>query len=329
MENRTTGSLTLGVDLGGTKVNVGLVDASGRLLSSHKSLIHLSKEPSRVIADLSNSIDLCLSKAGQEAEALGVGVAAQVDFDGVVQGSPNLGWRNFPLKKKLEKHFGLPVLVTNDVRAATWGEWRYGSGIGIDDLAVVFVGTGVGGGVISGGNVLVGCSNAGGELGHITLVYDGRKCRCPNRGCLEAYAGGWAIAERAQEAVRVAPIDGECLVSLAGSFENVSAATVARAYHEGDLLAQRLVEDTGRYLAAGVVSIINAFNPCSLILGGGVIEGIPELIQMVKDGVKNQALEASGKKLDIVNAALGHDAAVIGAAALAQDLVNKSSLVDP
>jgi len=111
---------------------------------------------------------------------------------------------------------------------------------------------------------------------------------------------------------------------LAGSVEKITAATVSRAYHEGDLLARRLVEDTGRYLAAGVVSIVNAFNPCVLVLGGGVIEGIPELIQMVKESTRNRALEATVEKLEIVKAALGGDAGVIGAAALAQDLVDKA-----
>jgi len=316
--------VTLGVDLGGTKVNVALVDASGRLLFAHKSLIHASKEPKRVITDIQTAIDVCHRKTGQKAEALGVGVAAQVDRKGVVHGSPNLGWRNFPLKQKLEKQIGLPVVVTNDVRAATWGEWRFGSGRGVDDLAVLFVGTGIGGGVISGGKLLAGCSNSGGELGHITIVYDGRKCRCPNRGCLEAYAGGWAIAERAQDAVRTVPKEGQRLVSLAGSVEKISAATVSRAYREGDLLARRLVEETGRYLAAGVVSIVNAFNPCVLVLGGGVIEGIPELVQMVKEFTWNRALEAAVEGLEIVKAALGGDAGAIGAAALAQDLIDKA-----
>jgi glucokinase len=321
MVQKITEPLTLGVDLGGTKVNVALVDASGRLLHVYNSLIHVSKEPNRVIADIMAGIDVCLSKTGLEAKALGIGVAAQVDLAGVVQGSPNLGWRNVPLKQKLEKQLGLPVAVTNDVRVATWGEWRFGSGRGVDDLAVLFVGTGIGGGIISGGQVLSGCSNSGGELGHLTLVYDGRKCRCPNRGCLEAYAGGWAIAERAQDAVRAAPEEGQRLVSLAGGVEEVTAATVSRAYREGDLLARRLVEETGRYLAAGVVSIVNAFNPCLVILGGGVIEGIPELVQMVKDGIQNRALEAAVEKLEIVKAALGGDAGAIGAAALAQELV--------
>jgi glucokinase len=316
--------VTLGVDLGGTKVNVALVDRGGRLLFAHKSMIHASKEPERVIADIQTAMDTCFNKTGQEAEAVGIGVAAQVDQKGVVRGSQNLGWLNFPLKKKLEKQFGLPVAVTNDVNAATLGEWRYGSGRGVDDLAVLFVGTGVGGGVITGGKLLSGCSNSGGELGHITIVYDGRKCHCPNRGCLEAYVGGWAIAERAQQAVRTAPKEGQRLVSLAGGAEKVTAATVSRAYREGDLLARRLVEDTGRYLAAGVVSIVNVFNPCVMVLGGGVIEGIPELIQIVKDVVPTLALEASVEGLKIVKAALGADAGVIGAAALAQDLVDKA-----
>ena len=317
-------SLTLGVDLGGTKLNVGLVDAAGCLLSAHKSMINISKEPEMVIADISAGVEVCLSKTGQEAKAVGIGVAAQVDHKGVVRGSPNLGWRNFPLKKKLEKQLGLPVVVTNDVNAATWGEWRYGSGRGVDDLVVLFVGTGVGGGIITGGKLLTGCTNSGGELGHITIVSDGRKCRCPNRGCLEAYVGGWAIAERAQETIRTLSIEGRRLLALAGSIKQVTAVMVSQAYREGDLLARLLVEETGRYLAAGVVSIVNAFNPCVLVLGGGVIEGIPKLIQIVKDIVPTMALEASVEELKIVKAALGADAGVIGAAALAKDLVNKA-----
>ena len=318
-------SLTLGVDLGGTKLNVGLVDTDGHLLSAHKSVIHASKETEKVIADISAGVEACLSKSGQEAKALGIGVAAQVDRRGVVRGSQNLGWRNVPLKKKLEKQLGLPVVVTNDVNAATWGEWRYGAGRGVDDLAVLFVGTGVGGGVITGGKLLSGCTNSGGELGHITIVFDGRKCHCPNKGCLEAYVGGWAIAERAQDTIRALSNEGRRLLALAGGIKQVTAVTVSQAYREGDLLARLLVKETGRYLAAGVVSIVNAFNPCVMILGGGVIEGIPKLVQIVKDLVPTMALEASVEELKIVKASLGADAGVIGAAALAQDLVNKTS----
>jgi glucokinase len=142
---------------------------------------------------------------------------------------------------------------------------------------------------------------------------------------LEAYAGGWAIAERAQEAAINEPKDGQYLKSLAGSVEEITAATVSQASHQGDQLARRLVEETGRYLAAGVVSIVNAFNPCRLVLGGGVIEGIPELVHIVEDIVRTRALGAAVEKLEIVKAALGGDAGVIGAAALAQELVDNAS----
>jgi len=316
-----TRPLTLGVDLGGTKVNVVLLDSIGRVLSSHKSLIGFSKQPDKVIEKVLESVDVVLSQTGYKADAFGVGVAAQVDAEGFIFGSPNLGWQNFSLKQMLEKHLDLPVFVTNDVRSAAWAEWRYGAGQGIDDLAVIFVGTGIGGGIITKGQLLSGCNNSGGELGHLTIVYGGRKCRCPNSGCLEAYAGGWAIAKRAQEAVKENPKEGE-LLSLAGSVENITSATVAQAYHEKDPLANRLVEQTGKFLAAGAVSVVNAFNPCCLVFGGGVIEGIPELVEIVKREIPGKALKSAVTKLEIVTAKLGNNAGAIGAADLARKLIS-------
>ncbi len=313
-------SLTLGVDIGGTKINVGLVDAAGRLLFLHRSEFPASKEPERVINDISAGIQVCFSKTGQKATALGVGVAGQVDKKGLVRGSQNLGWRKVPLKKMLEKQLGLPAAVINDVNAATLGEWQFGSGKGVSDLAVLFVGTGVGGGIITDGKLLSGCNNSGGELGHITIVSDGRKCHCPGKGCLEAYVGGWAIAERARETIRTLSTEGKRLLTMAGNIQQVTAVTVSQGYREGDLLARLMVEETGRYLAAGVVSIVNAFNPCLVVLGGGVIEGIPELIPIVNEITRKNALEANVEKLKIVKAALGGNAGVIGAAALAQKL---------
>ena len=318
MRVRLRKPITIGVDIGGTKIKTALVDSNDQILSSRKIFINSSKAPDRVIEDILESVKECLDEVELEAVALSVGVAAQVDADGVVISSPNLNWQNVPFKEKLEKSIDLPVFVTNDVRAAAWGEWYCGSGKGATDFAVLFVGTGIGGSIISGGKMLFGCSNSCGELGHITIVAGGRKCHCPNTGCLEAYSGGWAIAERAKEAALADSDSGKSLISLAGDLKEISAATVSQAFSQGDPLAIQIVEETGKYLAAGVVSIVNAFNPCLFILGGGVIEGIPELISLVEKETRQKALESSLKRLKIVKAALGDNAGVIGAARLAR-----------
>ena len=316
--------LTLGVDLGGTKVETALVDAGGRILASHKRPTDPGRGPDAVISDTILCIETCLGEAGRKAGALGIGVAGQVSKDtGIVGRSPNLGWHEVDLKTKLEQALGVPVAVVNDVRAATWGEWQHGAGQGVDDLVCLFVGTGVGGGVVSGGRLLEGSTNTAGELGHLTIVSGGRDCHCPNRGCLEGYVGGWAIAKRAQEAARNDAQAGEPLTRLAGGIPDISAGTVTGAYADGDPMAQRLVQETAEHLAAGIVSIVNAFNPRLLLLGGGVIAGLPELVPMVSGTVRGNALEVAVEGLQIGLAALGDKAGVIGAAAVARHKVSE------
>jgi glucokinase len=317
--------LTLGVDLGGTKIETALVDATGRIRASHRRPTYPDRGPDGVIADIVNCVETCLGEAGSSAQGIGVGMAGQIDKDsGIVRFAPNLGWRNVSLRTSLEETLGLPVVVNNDVRSATYGEWRYGAGQGVNDLVCLFVGTGVGGGIVSGGRLLEGGNNTAGELGHVTIVTMGRQCHCRNQGCLEAYAGGWAIAERAQEAVRADTQAGQRLISLAGSIQQISAATVTQAYTNGDPLAQHLVEETAQYLAAGLVGIVNAFNPCLLVLGGGVIQGLPEYTTIAERLVQVNALEAAVGGLRIVTAALGDKAGVIGAATLARHRIQKA-----
>lgn len=318
MKQSVSKPFTIGVDLGGSKVDVALVDTEGQVLSENRYSTNPDKGPEGIIADIIDAVNKFQEQAGQEVAALGIGVAGQIDSAGVVKSAPNLPFNNEPLQARLKKELGLPTMVINDVNAATYGEWRFGSGKGVDDMIVIFVGTGIGGGVISGGQLLEGCNNTAGELGHTTLIAEGRRCRCPNLGCLEAYAGGWAIAERAREAVTTNPEEGEKLTTLAGGVENITAATVSQAYRGGDPLSERLVEETGQYLAAGLVGIVNAFNPCLLVLGGGVIEGLPGLIQIVEDVVRKRALKPSVEKLKIVKVGLGVRAGAVGAAALAR-----------
>lgn len=327
MDKESRDLFTIGIDIGGTKINTALVDASGNILSTNYHLHDSSKEPGKTVAYIIDSVRICLGKTGKTASAIGIGVAGQIDkANGVVHNSPNLpDWHDVPLRSMIKEALNLPVIVNNDVRIITWGEWRHGAGKGQSDLVCVFVGTGVGGGVVSNGQLMEGCCNTAGELGHLTIVAGGRKCHCPNEGCLEAYAGGWAIAERAQDAVRANPSAGQTLVSLAGEISRISSITVSQAYKNGDPLAQRLIKDTARYLAAGLVSMVNAFNPCLIILGGSVILGLPDIVPMVEKRVRDQALQTPVENLRITISSLGNKAGVIGAAALARDAVWRKS----
>lgn len=312
-------TISLGIDIGGTKVRIAMV-RDGNIFFSRRYPTNTQKSFDAIIADIAGHVKDCIrsSAKGLKPSAVGVGVAGQVEPDtGTVSFAPNLGWENVPLKDELEKSIGLPVMVTNDVRAATYGEWLLGAGQGESNIVGIFVGTGIGGGVVSKGRILEGCSNTAGEIGHITVQVGGRQCRCLNLGCLEAYAGGWAIAERAREAVKDDLPAGHRLLKLSGAIENITAATVTKAYKEKDPLASYLVEETGKYLGAGVGSIVNILNPCKVILGGGVIEKLPVLVSMVRQNIRKHSLEAANKMLKIVRAELGNNAAAAGAAVLA------------
>ena len=173
----TADKWTLGVDLGGTKVEVALVDAHGHIVERLKQPTQVEGGPEGVAAEIAQMVRRLTDKGGAAPLGVGVGVPGQVEAaSGVVRFAPNLRWRDVPLKEKLHQALNLPVVVTNDVRAATWGEWLHGAGQGVSDLICLFVGTGIGGGVVSGGRLLSGCSNTAGELGHTTVLLGG-----PNR----------------------------------------------------------------------------------------------------------------------------------------------------
>jgi len=309
----------VGVDLGGTKVEVARVDSAGRVHQRLRRPTNVKEGPEAVgkeIVDLARGLQ---KLAGSSPIGVGIGLAGQIDpHEGVVIFAPNLYWHNVPFQSNLKQILGLPVVITNDVRAVAWGEWLHGAGEGCDDLVCLFVGTGIGGGVVSGGRMLTGCSNTAGELGHMTIDLNGPPCTCGQRGCLEALAGGWAIEKIAQEAVALDPPAGALLMKLAGGTPaGITAKTVAEGVRAGDLLSLRLVERVAQTLIAGCVSIVNAFNPCRLILGGGVIEGLPRLVDQIDGGVRRRSLPAATTSLQVLRAKLGNDAGVVGAATLA------------
>jgi glucokinase len=322
----THDDVAIGIDLGGTKIEIALVDCRGNIKMRIRRLTDVTGGYAAVKEQIVAAARQILKDIDFPLRGIGVGIAGQVQPEtGVVVFAPNLRWNDAPLRSDLTDSLGLPVAITNDVRAASLGEWIFGAGRGCNDLVAVFVGTGIGGGVISGGRVLSGCSNTFGEIGHMTVDLDGPACRCGNRGCLEALAGGWAIGRQAREAVNSNPPEGEKLLALSGGrVENVSARTVVEALRQNDRLARKIMQGAVEALTAASVGIVNAFNPCRLILGGGVVEGFPELVEQVEKGVRQRALEAATAKLEVMRAYLGKDAGVIGAAAFA---LNQSDFI--
>ncbi|MCL7972008.1 MAG: ROK family protein [marine benthic group bacterium] len=315
---------TVGVDLGGTKIHAALVDARGRVAASHRTGTDIEGGPSKAVADIVRCVHACAPDLA-EVGAVGVGVAGQVDTKkGIVRSAPNLGWSDFPLGERLEQVLGVPVAVENDVRAISWGVWRHGAGRDVDDLLVLFVGTGVGGGIVSGGLPITGDRGVAGEIGHSTLVQGGRLCTCGRRGCLEAYAGGWAIAARAREAVAEDPEAGQAILDAAGKGE-VTAVVVSQAAADGDPLAARLLDETARCLGSGLAGLVHVLNPRRIVLGGGVIDGNPHLVDIVESVVREQTIPIFSDRLEFRGSELGPQAGVIGAASLARRRLQERS----
>jgi glucokinase len=308
----------IGVDLGGTKIEVAQVDAEGRVGNRSRLQTDVASGAAGIVEQITKAAHRLMESATNRPVGLGVGVAGQVESqDGIVRFAPNLDWHDVQLRRDLQASVGLATAVTNDVRAATWGEWLHGAGKGCDDLVCLLIGTGIGGGVVGGGHMLSGCSNTAGELGHMTIEVNGPPCHCRNHGCLEALASGWAIARDARQAAERDPDRASHLVQLAnGDRSAVTARVVAQAAHDGDPLAAEIVDRVADALIAGCVGLVNGFNPCRLILGGGVIDGLPELVGRIADGVRSRALEAAVARLEVRVAQLGDDAVVVGAASL-------------
>lgn len=324
----TSESLVVGVDIGATKILVALVDRRGRLTRTNIQPTRPERGAESVIADVVRCIQkTCLPAAGEHVVAIGVGVAGQVDpSTGIVHNAPNLGWDEVPLGQRLVDEIGLPVVVLNDVQAATYGERTYGSGRGVDEMVGLFIGTGVGGGIVTRGQLVHGASGSAGELGHITIDLHGPLCRCGNRGCLEAFVGGWAIARRARERVGADPAAGAALLAQAGGRPGeITGETIAQAARSGDALALTIVGEMSDALGAGVASIVNALNPALIVIGGGVAAGLPELIDRARTAVTERALRSAASTVRIASAALGASSVSVGAAAWTAGVIAPAS----
>jgi len=311
---------TIGVDIGGSKIEIAHVDQLGAIQLKKAWPVAKHGDPYPIIETLVENIEKSLIGKSESPLGVGIGIAGQVDTNtGIVHFAPNLAWKSFPLGEELKKALNMPVVITNDVRAATWGEWQFGSAVDCNDFVCLFIGTGIGGGVVSGGRLLLGSNNGAGELGHLIVAKDGPICSCGNKGCVEAFAGGWALAAHAKKALAQ---NAEARV-LWEALGPLSAKTVIQQFKHGDPIAKKIIEEAREALIAAAITIVHAFNPQRFILGGGLFHGLPEIKDWMHFGIKKNALPALAEKVEVLSSRLGLEAGVIGAATFAMKVLKK------
>ena len=313
-------ALAIGADLGGTNARAAVVDrATGRILATHKERL-ADRSPEAVALVVARAIAAAARQAGAEVRRVGLGVAGQCrGRTGVVLNAPNLGWRDVPFGALVADATGAAVHLVNDLSAAAWGERQHGAARGVDDAVLVFVGSGVGSGLILGGRLHDGAVGVAGELGHVKVrpLRGGppRQCGCGMVGCLEAYAGGHNLAERVREELRRGAASG-IPAMVQGDLARVTASTVDLAYAGGDGYAKELWEEVADLLGTAIANAVTLLNPARVILGGGVLLGSPELERLVRRVYGERVSRSAGDGVALVRAALGDDAGVVGAALL-------------
>jgi len=309
-----------GIDLGGTKMLAVVVDAEGNILVSEEQPTLAAEGAERVMARMAAMVRRLVAASGRRISALGVATAGTLDpADGTVRAAVNLGWTEVPLGRTLERELGVKVTVENDANAAAYGEWKAGAGRGTRHCVFITVSTGVGGGIISDGRLIRGWTASAGEIGHITIDWNGPVCGCGNVGCLELYASGTAIGRAGAAAAAADPDAGRAMLELAGgNAASITSREVAAAAAGGDALAQRLLRDAGRALGTGLASIVHMTNPELIILGGGASKIGAPLLGPMEQALRRHAIPSIGDKVRIVPPELGVPAGAIGAALIAE-----------
>lgn len=313
-----TARVAIGIDVGGTKIAGGAVDGAGGVVARRQ----IPTEPADAGATVAGIVKVAreLLAAAPAAAAVGVGAAALIDSGGVIVGAPNLAWRNLHLRSLLEDRLGVRVVVDNDVNVAVWAEHLWGAGRGAARLVMFALGTGIGGGIVIDGRLERGAHGLGAELGHMIVERGGPRCACGNDGCLEALASGTAIARMASERI-AGHAESAVLAAAGGDASAITGEIVGAAAIEGDAFARDLLEEAGRALGVGLANAANIFDPDRIVVGGGVLAGTGDLILApALEAMRSMVVEGRNRpEIPVVPAALGTDAGLIGAAALARD----------
>jgi glucokinase len=309
--------LSIGVDIGGTKVSGGVVDDEGRIIDRELRATpgHDVGETEAIIIEVVTAL-----AARHDVAAVGVGAAGWIANDhATVLFSPHLAWRDEPLQAALAQRIGLPLVVENDANAAAWAEYRFGAAQGQRVVVCVTLGTGIGGGLVVDGNLYRGAFGIACEYGHMTLVPDGRRCACGNRGCWEMYASGRALARDALELAEESPMAAERLLELAGSRAGLTGPVVTAAAAEGDPAAEAICTAMGRWLGRGLANLAAVLDPSIFVIGGGVSEAGELLLRPAREEFGHKLTGRGFRPLaSIVPAALGPDSGLVGAADIAR-----------
>lgn len=314
------GKLSLGIDLGGTKILASVVDAKGRVLSCHRSLTPVGQEA--VLQAITHSVKRALEEADisySGLTAVGIGAAGLSNPQtGVVYTSPNLpGWQDVPLRDIIAAEVGQPTYLINDADAAALGELYYGAGRGVSNLIYITLGTGIGGGIIISGQVYSGSGGTAGEVGHMVIDDNGPPCSCGNRGCWETLASGKALVAEAKRLIEKQETDTAILEYAGGIMEELKAEHIHQAALAGDELANRLIDRNAYYLGVGLASLINIFNPQVIIIGGGLANMGDMLLLPAYEEAGRRAFRQPYQATRFARPQLGDNSGVIGAAAYA------------
>lgn len=312
---------TIGIDLGGTNIVASVVDDDYNIIGTSKTPTNSPRSADEIFDDIADVCEEAVKTAGltmEDIDSVGMGTPGTVNQDGVIEFANNLAFNNVPARTMLAKRINKPeekVFIENDANCAALGEAYAGCGNGAKDFVAVTLGTGVGSGVIIGGKIVNGVNYAGGECGHMVIVVDGEQCSCGRKGCWEAYASATALIRQTKKAMEEYP--DSLMHKLAKEEGKVSGRTAFDAMRLGDITGIKVVDDYIKYVACGLINIVNALQPEIICIGGGICNEGETLMKPLRRFVQSERYSIHSKiQTKIVKAELGNDAGVIGAALL-------------
>jgi len=311
-------ALTIGFDIGGTKLAAGVVDDDGEILQLVRRGTP-SSDPDQIEDRIAEIVEEL--RSDHDVSAVGIGAAGFIDVDSaVVLFAPNLAWRDEPLRDEVAKRVGLPVVVENDANAAAWAELRFGAARGVTDLAMVTIGTGIGAGIVIKGELFRGTFGVAAEMGHMQVVPDGRECGCGQRGCWEQYGSGRALVREARDLAAADPARAAHLLGLGdGTPAGITGPHVTDAAVAGDPAAVEALARVGHWIGIGLSNVAVTLDPGTFVIGGGVCAAGDLLLGPTRKAFEARLPGAAYRPIaDLRLAQLGNEAGLVGAADLAR-----------